>query len=428
MAKTVMSGILLSLYSSVVLKLYLDTFLSRAGKVRSAAGWMLFFIWQFLSELGYFSPGIVLFLTSVTIVFTGLAAYEGNIWKRCMFPTVYLAVWMLLEGLADFGSRYLSGEGETAFLMISVPSKVMLLLVVLGVKGYAKTKRIGKEPCSMKPVFLAVPVMGMLLYDMLFRLLQGLHANQLETDVWMMIFACFLIFLNLSFYPLYVQHVSSIHIRKDTETYMKQIELFRKEKEMEETAAAQIRELRHNMRSHLACLGELLQAKEYEKAGEMIEELTEETHSHGTRGVMTGNMVMDCLINHAEGSAQKAGIGFHRNIVVPLPGLRITDSDMCVIVGNALDNALEASAYVEEGRREIWVAVNYAKGVLLFEIKNHYEGQISWDEEGNISSRKGGNDHGYGMCSIRKTAEKYQGMVEVSTVDGEFLLQILLYV
>ena len=93
----------LSLYSSVLLKLYLDIFLHEASGKRQMAGWFLFFVWQYLSESGRYNEQITLCFTFASIVFTGMAAYTGNLWKRCVFPIVYLAIWMLLEGVAAFG-------------------------------------------------------------------------------------------------------------------------------------------------------------------------------------------------------------------------------------------------------------------------------------------------------------------------------------
>ena len=92
----------MSIFSTLVLKLYLDTFLNRVTGIMSMVGWLPFFIWQFLTETGYFPENITLSFTFLTIVLVWLIEYIGPLWKRCVFPVVYLAIWMLLEGTVDF--------------------------------------------------------------------------------------------------------------------------------------------------------------------------------------------------------------------------------------------------------------------------------------------------------------------------------------
>lgn len=143
----------------------------------SMVGWLPFFIWQFLTETGYFPENITLSFTFLTIVLVGLIEYIGPLWKRCVFPVVYLAIWMLLEGTVDFSVRYLSGSVETEFLMISVISKILLFLLILGIRQFAKKTGIGKEPYGGGMVFMILAIIGMILYHTLYQLLQALYVN-----------------------------------------------------------------------------------------------------------------------------------------------------------------------------------------------------------------------------------------------------------
>jgi len=59
--------------------------------------------------------------------------------------------------------------------------------------------------------------------------------------------------------------------------------------------------------------------------------------------------------------------------IVHLPELSINDADLCVLPGNALDNALEASALVREWKKEVWVFLDYVKGCLFLQVKNYYD-------------------------------------------------------
>lgn len=416
----------MSLFSILVLKLYLDTFLHKPKGIRSIAGWLPFFIWQCLSETGCFPGNITLLFTFSTIVMVGLIVYTGPFWKRCVFPAVYLAIWMLLEGAVDFALRYFSGTVETEFLMISAPSKILLLLLSMGIRQFAKKKGIGKEPYGGGMVFMVLPIIGMLLYHTLYQLLQALYVNQSEIWVWMLLAAIALICLNLSFYPVYMQLVNNLQMKKNTHFYIKQMELFRQEKAMEEAAAIEIRQLRHDMRQHLIFVGELLENGTLESAQDALIELIGETRKRGRLESRTGNMVVDSMVNHVWKTAVENGIIFHADIA-PLPELSIKDADLCVLLGNAFDNALEASRFVEDGRKEIWVAFQYIKGSLYIQIKNIYEGDVKLSADRKILSRKEEIGHGFGLYSMERITQKYHGRMDIKSGGGLFTVEILIH-
>lgn len=416
----------MSLFSILVLKLYLDTFLHKPKGIRSIAGWLPFFIWQCLSETGCFPGNITLLFTFSTIVMVGLIVYTGPFWKRCVFSAVYLAIWMLLEGAVDFALRYFSGTVETEFLMISAPSKILLLLLSMGIRQFAKKKGIGKEPYGGGMVFMVLPIIGMLLYHTLYQLLQALYVNQSEIWVWMLLAAIALICLNLSFYPVYMQLVNNLQMKKNTHFYIKQMELFRQEKAMEEAAAIEIRQLRHDMRQHLIFVGELLENGTLESAQDALIELIGETRKRGRLESRTGNMVVDSMVNHVWKTAVENGIIFHADIA-PLPELSIKDADLCVLLGNAFDNALEASRFVEDGRKEIWVAFQYIKGSLYIQIKNIYEGDVKLSADRKILSRKEESGHGFGLYSMERITEKYHGRMDIKSGGGLFTVEILIH-
>lgn len=416
----------MSLLSILVLKLYLDTFLHRAVGLRGMAGWLPFLIWQCLSETGCFPGNITLLLTFLTIIIVGLTAYTGPFWKWCVFPAVYLAIWMLLEGAVDFGIRYLSGSVETGFLMISASSKILLLLLSMGIRQFAKKKGIGKEPYGGGMVFMVLPIIGMMLYHTLYQLLQTLYVNQSEIWIWMLLAAVALICLNLSFYPVYMQLVNNLQMKKNTHFYIKQMELFQQEKAMEEAAAIEIRQLRHDMRQHLIFLGELLENGDLEAAQDSLVELIGETRKRGRLESRTGNMVVDSIVNHVWKTAVETGIIFHA-YMAPLPELSIKDADLCVLLGNAFDNALEASRFVEDGRKEIWVSFQYTKGSLCIQVENIYEGEVKVSLDNKILSSKEESGHGFGLYSMERITEKYHGRLDIKPGGGLFAVEILIY-
>lgn len=242
----------------------------------------------------------------------------------------------------------------------------------------------------------------------------------------MLLAAVALICLNLSFYPFYMQLINNLHMKKTTHFYIKQMELFRQGKAMEEAAAIEIRQMRHDMRQHLIFLGELLESGALESAQDALIELIGETRKRGRLESRTGNMVVDSMVNHVWKTAVETGIIFHADIA-PLPELAIKEADLCVLLGNALDNALEASALVEDGRKEIWIAFQYAKGSLFMLIRNVYDGDVEYSADRKILSRKKERGYGFGLYSMERITEKYHGSLDIKSGEGIFTVEILIH-
>lgn len=100
--------------------------------------------------------------------------------------------------------------------------------------------------------------------------------------------------------------------------------------------------------------------------------------------------------------------------------------DIYAIFGNALDNAIRAVLELEEkAKRVISVKVLAQDSILVIQIQNYYEGRLRFEGGLPVTTKKDKRDHGYGMKSIRYTAEKYNGTITVSGENQIFTLQIL---
>ncbi|MGM9592962.1 MAG: ATP-binding protein [Candidatus Onthomonas sp.] len=101
--------------------------------------------------------------------------------------------------------------------------------------------------------------------------------------------------------------------------------------------------------------------------------------------------------------------------------------DLYTLFGNALDNAIEAVSKIQTPEKRI-IAVNlFTKGdLLMLQIENYYTGSLQF-KNGLPQTTKGNtDDHGFGMQSIRSTAEKYGGSITVHPENEIFLLRILI--
>ena len=141
----------------------------------------------------------------------------------------------------------------------------------------------------------------------------------------------------------------------------------------------------------------------------------------------TGNKVLDTVLTSKSLYCNKNGITF--TCVADgklLDHMHVTD--ICSIFGNALDNAIEHVILIPDPeKRLIHLTVSAQKGFVFIKIENYCEAEISKNEEDLITTtKKDSKNHGFGLKSIRKAVEKYDGSVVFGVQQNWFELKILL--
>ena len=140
----------------------------------------------------------------------------------------------------------------------------------------------------------------------------------------------------------------------------------------------------------------------------------------------TGNSVLDTILTSKSEICLKQGISM---TVVANGKLldHIHVMDLCTIMGNALDNAIEYELQVENpDERLIHVTVHEKNSFVCIVIENYYIGELVFQEGLPITTKRNTEYHGYGLKSIRYSVEKYDGYINIGVKDKWFRLQMLL--
>lgn len=144
------------------------------------------------------------------------------------------------------------------------------------------------------------------------------------------------------------------------------------------------------------------------------------------RQVQTGNPVLDTLLTAKNMEATESGIMMTAVADGAILG-GIRPIDLATILGNGLDNAIEGAKSVRNAEQRLIRVAVYAQGSLaMIRIENSFGGELRWSGDELLSSKTEPQDHGYGLSSIRGTAEAYGGASTVSAQDDWFTLRVLL--
>lgn len=177
----------------------------------------------------------------------------------------------------------------------------------------------------------------------------------------------------------------------------------------------QVRTLRHDMRNHMAVLQGLLDNGDTGKAAEYLRELLGSAALSGGRRICaheTANAVLSVKLGEME------RLGIPADLQVNLPEkLDISDTDLCALLGNALDNAMEACAKVKAP--DIRLRCRMDKGMLMLMVSNPLPG----DEKPGLGTTKAdGKNHGFGLPGMAEIARRCGGSLDTCTIDGRFEL------
>ena len=107
----------------------------------------------------------------------------------------------------------------------------------------------------------------------------------------------------------------------------------------------------------------------------------------------------------------------------PLP---ILDTDLCILIGNSMENAIEACKKLPPERRSIRFHMKKMAGNLIMTSDNSYDGSLMCEGERFLSTKRQGKQEGIGLRSIRSIAEKYRGELRIETKDDTFMLSVML--
>lgn len=429
--REIVPAILLTAYNMILIKLYLDAVLANKGWRRSMAGWMPFTVWEInrvLHVLGVGTKGILtkqtpgwnLFLNVVVLGTVGLFSYAGRLWKRLLFPAVYVALLTSVEALVVFGAEYMGAESASIAVYLMISNAIMLLLV-LGIRCFMRKKDLDViDPSDGRLLLLAV-IAGIILYYAYYRLAREVKIDNVEIMLWLCISALMFLALDLCIYPICRKLAEAVWTKRRNHEHLKQIALYKDHREREKEVREEVGRMKHDLKQSMVYLSHLLSHQEYGKMKEVLDSLCGELEEKGGLEGKSGNLALDSLISHLSQESKKYGIELHVDLEIA-EELRLEDIEICAMAGNLFDNAVEASKMISEGRK-IWVDLRYDKGYLQFQVKNRYNKTTQRDNNGDIKSDKEGL-HGFGLRSVKRIVHKYHGHMEISEDDAVFCVNI----
>lgn len=352
-----------------------------------------------------------------------LAVTLGVMNRRALWPTIavltaYLCC-QLRRWLALLLTALMSGGAEVqtaAELALTLP----LLLGLLYFVAPAVRTIAGYKP-AMQVRFGLIPAVGYL-FDYLTRIYTDLLAQGTPAAVEFMPFVCCVAYLAFVLRSS-AENETRLRLEQTQENLHLQVTQATREiaslRESERRAST----YRHDLRHHMQYLAGCIENGRTEQAQAYIREVCAEIESQKVR-VFCENETVNLILSAFAGRAEESGVPLRVRAEVP-HFIPVAETDLCVLLSNALENALHACQRLRQAGQpcDIELVVYEKSGKFFLQVTNTCPPGVTF-EKGLPVTREPG--HGIGVRSICSIAERYNGMYSFSEKDGRFVLRVSL--
>ena len=432
MSKTLSYGtdILFIIFAVYLFFYYFDIFLKRRKRtVLSMIGLVIFMAWQFeMSSVNLLPAYGNIIVTIITTLFAVAQIYEGKFWNKCIFTIAFNAIWMLIETIS--GNILLTYCCEFTDLQAlgtlgSFTSKIVFMIAITALKRVFTKDEIKELPVRYSFMLVLIPIGSIYIMNNIFMLGYKLHSNR--ANIQSAVTAVILLGVNVLVFYIYIKLADDLQLRRMTSVYEQQLDLCERHQQERELSILRLRDMRHNMKNNLVSILAYAENGDNEKIIRFVNEIMEEGGIKTSTVTNSGNIVIDSLIGYWYVEAKKVGIDFSINLNIPME-MPFRGADICLILGNLLENAVEA-AQKAEGKKYIRLHMKYDKNNLLLFVENNYKGVLIKTKDKRLKSTKtDAENHGVGLSSVYRIAAKYHGVVTIDDdVANRFLIRVVLY-
>ncbi len=384
---------------------------------------------QEYADIGYFRY-IVECAVLIILLFT---MYTGKIKDKLIGTFIFILIVAVSVILSDviFGfigdQMSLIPDSTTPFaqlLKITLTNIIMIPLAVL-TSVLLRNSAGGGFNFRMWIALLLVPAVTLLTFSVFQYIIETYEPNQ-QITAYIYISCIGIILINAVVFVLFWFYQRQANIKRENDILTSQLSLQEASIKNLENAYNRTRHFRHDIKNHLLTMnilaenGDLPEIKKYLK--EMSGIIDESSYVK-----ITGISAVDAILNEKLYEAQNDCITTNYD-VSKMTGNSIKPLDLCIILSNALDNAIEANRKIEnKEQRYIKLKIHGDNTFTAISVTNPTDTlPVKLSDNSYMTSKKDSDSHGFGLKSIESTAKKYGGEMLIKCEDGVFTLVIRL--
>lgn len=394
-----------------------------------------------------FSIGIITFLISTNLiikepiifviiaifVYTAMAlfCFEGYYLIRLISGVFFVTFNVVLEAITAFFLSFVFktslAESLTSTILYvtgAFVSKLMILIVIKVILRFIKNK---SNTISIRNWGLMLFIPTISIFLTIYISYQSILLKTINLYSILSMFG--LLYINLISFGLFEGIIRKLEENNNFRFANQQLILQQDHYKKIIEGYSTTRGLWHDMRNSLIAIYTCIEKNEYESAMKNIKNIQNDL-INAMQDFITGNTVIDAIIGNKKMDAKELGINIKTNIVVP-EQLEINQMDLCTILGNALDNAIEACKRINniELTKQIEIIMKCKEDYLVLSVINPAEIKTIKVKNGRyISNKENTNNevHGYGIYNIERAVKKNHGSLKINVQNNQFILYVVL--
>lgn len=373
--------------------------------------------------LNYEILNVVLILASLSAT---VVALDGSFKQGLIIAVILTLVFVLTELATLFLITFLSGitveqatNIESYRILGTFLSKLFALIVIKLISVRQKPHTALKTSYwILFCMIFSVSIVAMYsLFILQYYSTAGKMYNHLS--VWC---AGGILFNALFSLYLYESTMEKADAERKEELFVEQIKAQSKHLNEILVTQTELKRLRHDLKNHNISIKAYFENRDCEGGLEYMKSITRSpVFTDDT--IETGNTALDAILNTKKIMASSLGIDFETKIQIP-ENIFVDSADICVIFGNALDNAIEACEKIKNGDKKILISVIYDDDSLICKIVNTAEKSES---KFLRTTKPDALNHGFGISNIEAALQKYKHICRFTKTDEEFVLSFVIF-
>lgn len=402
---------------------YLGIFNKKRQNIMSVSIWILFAIFQVYVQI---NSGIASIWTTIIsiglVILISLFGYT-NKWKKSILEVCFLyVVWVLIEIMISFCVNLLPLDENHSVMAGNIISKIIMIIGV-----YVFSIMWEKTDNNFIPARYYVGLLFVPIGSIYIAVNEFYSINNMKEVLPSMVTFSILLLFNIIILEIYSKISENFIMEKEKAIYTQQINIMAINTEEQKKVMENFHREKHDWINELIALKNEI---EYENKDVVLQNIDRiiQNCQFGEAISDTGNKCIDALINVKYTTAKEKGIDFILKIFIP-EELPINQCDMGIVLGNILDNAIEATEKCNSSAKKIEIIMGIKKEALVLVVKNPLAGSLKRNKDGKLlSTKEDSKRHGYGINSVIKVARKYNGDVIIEEEGGEFVITFVITV
>ena len=425
---------MLSISMLYITNCFYDIYFYKCEKNNITLLWITYFIYWVVGTIIHITGGSPLINIAINLSFVSIITlfYQSKFTHRifAVFITAIITMSSELFVLAIYSLIFSLGfedisTNENQIILLTTMVRV-LLLAILKTYQYSKVKKTTQKNTKQSTLdcltAVSIPTYSIIIVHCIFML----SKNQGGSNLYVIVPLLIILIVNILFYYFYEKLVQVNETRTTNRLLEQQIEYYTSQYDEIIFNSRESQKLKHDLKHKLIFIQSQIKIDYGDMTSPIAQELSNLIGEFdlSEEVVYTQNVLINTILNYKVKQAKLMGIDFDINLDIE-DTIELNEKDICVILGNALDNAMENFSTEHVSLKNIKLLIYQEPNHLYISISNPFIGKMVLKNGLPVTNKKDASIHGIGLASIKMIIDNQHGFMKINFDEHIFKLDMI---